>query len=81
MPDKIIIDYTRYAAKHGTLPGDGAVATWTFDIDGETFAVYGSFAEACAKAKLYVRLYDASENQVVLVDRSPRQRLQLESLT
>ena len=78
MPEKIIIDYTQYAERHGTFPGDGAVATWTFEIEGEPFAVYGSFAEACAKAKFYVRLYDTGENAVVLLDRSPRQRVQLQ---
>ena len=49
-------------------PGDGAVATWTFEIEGAPFTVYGSFAEACAKAKFYVRLYDTGESAVVLLE-------------
>lgn len=76
MPDKITIDYSDYAAKYGQLPGDGAMACWTFVIDNEPFVVCGSFAEACAKAKLYVRLYDAGGDHIELTDRSPHPRMQ-----
>jgi hypothetical protein len=79
MPNKITIDYSGYAEKFGQLPGDGAMACWTFLIDGEPFVVCGSFAEACAKAKLYVRLYDAVNDTIALTDRAPHPRMQAQA--
>ena len=78
MPDKITIDYSRYAEKYGSMPSDGAVAAWHFLIDEDPYVVTGSFAEACSKAKLYVRLYDAGESTIALADKGPHPRVKLE---
>lgn len=67
----ITIDTTKFRARYSRQPGDEEIARWTFYIDEEPVVLYGKYAEAVAKAKFYVRLYDIESGIVELSDFSP----------
>lgn len=73
-PNTIQIDTMPYAAAHKRLPRDSHLATWTFVIDREEVRIYGSYAEACALARLEARLRDA-QSGVVLLERTAAGRV------
>ncbi len=56
--DRYSIDYSKYDASNAKRPKEHQVAAWTFAIDGRPAKIFGSFASACAQAKLYARLSD-----------------------
>jgi hypothetical protein len=64
--EEIRIDLTRYLAQDRPVPMDDHHGMWTFIIDGHPVAIFGTYGEAETLAKLYVRMYDAEPDDVML---------------
>lgn len=73
----IRIDLSRYYARFDRPPDDHEVGIWTFIIEGEPVALYGSYAEAASKARLYVRLSGLEACGIELVDHAPSGRVRV----
>lgn len=62
----IQIDVDRYIAREQNLPQEDQYGYWTFIIAGQPMSVFGSYSEATAVAKLYVRMYESDQNTIIL---------------
>lgn len=66
--NNIRIDVSRTLAQKQGVPRDDHYGSWTFIIDGSPITLFGNYTEAKSLARLYVRLYDAGAEPVILMD-------------
>ena len=64
--EKITIDETRYQSETRLVPLDTHFGVWTFIIDGQPVAIFGTYGEAKSQAKLFLRLSGTASDSVEL---------------